>query len=559
MMLGALLLLAPVAHAAPLILTAAINSGAQTITITGQNLQPIFGLPVVAVAGVKLIIVSNNATQITAKLPPPLPESLLLTVTVNGVTTSFEITAGSVGPCGPLGPAGPTGPAGPVGPPGPAGSISLPFSGTVASYPSTAFSVVNTSYSAIYGQAANGGVGVEGIGGNNGGSSNGGIAGIGVYGIGGSGTTGGSGVLASGGGGAAGGSGVSASGGVGTGGGGGAGVQAAGGADPVSPSGPGVYAVGGGNVNTGPSNFGGSGVNAWGGFGTFQGGDGVDAMGGQSDVGGQPGSGLTAIGGTAIGSTSAGNGVVAFGGTGDSPFGSVGAAGVLAVGGSPALAENPGADGIDAFGSLGIPDFAVTPPNGVGIFAACAGYPSPCTSPSGSFVGDVTIQGNLSKSGGSFLIDHPLDPANKYLYHSFVESPDMKNIYDGNVITDGGGNATVTLPDWFEALNRDYRYQLTTIGQPAHAWIATEIVNNRFVIRTDRPNVKVSWMVTGIRQDAWANAHRIPLEVEKNKTDQGHYLSPELFGHPDQASIAQVHRPLPKVIERQQQQQKQPR
>lgn len=77
----------------------------------------------------------------------------------------------------------------------------------------------------------------------------------------------------------------------------------------------------------------------------------------------------------------------------------------------------------------------------------------------GWFNGRVAVLGTLSKGGGSFKIDHPLDPANKTLSHSFVESPDMLNIYNGNVTTDADGFATVTLPDWFEALNRDFRYQ----------------------------------------------------------------------------------------------------
>jgi hypothetical protein len=159
------------------------------------------------------------------------------------------------------------------------------------------------------------------------------------------------------------------------------------------------------------------------------------------------------------------------------------------------------------------------------------------------FLGDVDVVGNISKGGGSFKIDHPLDPANKYLYHSFVESPDMKNVYDGNVVTDGTGRATVNLPDWFEALNSDFRYQLTVIGQFAHAIVGTEINNNMFTIRTDKPNVKVSWQVTGIRQDAWAKAHRIPVEVEKAPADQGHYLHPELFGHASEPSIPTLHHP----------------
>ena len=164
-------------------------------------------------------------------------------------------------------------------------------------------------------------------------------------------------------------------------------------------------------------------------------------------------------------------------------------------------------------------------------------------------MGDVSINGSVSKAGGSFKIDHPLDPAKKYLYHSFVESPDMMNVYNGNVVTDGTGRATVTPPDWFESLNSDFRYQLTPIGQFANAMVAAEICNHMFSIRTDKPNVKVSWQVTGIRQDAWAQAHRIPVEVEKQEADQGHYLHPELFGHAGEPDIERLHHPLPKKVQ----------
>jgi hypothetical protein len=153
------------------------------------------------------------------------------------------------------------------------------------------------------------------------------------------------------------------------------------------------------------------------------------------------------------------------------------------------------------------------------------------------FNGNVDVDGNLSKAGGSFKIDHPLDPANKYLYHSFVESPDMMNIYNGNVITDAQGDAVVPLPEWFETLNRDFRYQLTVIGQFAQAIVASEIAEGRFSIKTDKPNVKVSWQVTGIRQDAWANAHRIPVEQEKRAVERGFYLHPELYGAPEEKGV----------------------
>jgi hypothetical protein len=87
----------------------------------------------------------------------------------------------------------------------------------------------------------------------------------------------------------------------------------------------------------------------------------------------------------------------------------------------------------------------------------------------------------------------------------------------GNVVTDADGYATVTLPEWFEALNRDFRYQLTVIGQFAQAIVDREVENNSFVIRTNLSNVKGSWQVTGIRQDAWANARRVPVEEESRR------------------------------------------
>ena len=135
-----------------------------------------------------------------------------------------------------------------------------------------------------------------------------------------------------------------------------------------------------------------------------------------------------------------------------------------------------------------------------------------------TFNGDVHVDGMLTKSAGTFRIDHPLDPENKYLYHSFVESPDMMNIYNGNVITDDDGLATVRMPDYFTALNIDFRYQLTVVGQFAQAIIAEKINNNQFKIRTDKPNVEVSWMVTGIRNDKWARENRIQVEVNKGQT-----------------------------------------
>ena len=255
------------------------------------------------------------------------------------------------------------------------------------------------------------------------------------------------------------------------------------------------------------------------------GGLGIAGSGGSS-YGGFGGTGVYGLGGLATNANDTGGPGAQFYGGGSDQLAVNGGAGVIAQGGDSAtfgvagngIVSSPGAGFSDGF-SVGV---------------------------AGLFFGDATVTGNLNKAGGSFLIDHPADPANKYLYHSFVESPDMMNVYNGNAVTDSSGMATVTMPAWFEELNRDFRYQLTVIGQFAQAMVAAEIANNSFTIKTDHPNVKVSWQVTGIRQDAWANAHRIPVEVEKAKADQGHYLHPELFEHAGEPSIPAMHQGLAK-------------
>ena len=157
--------------------------------------------------------------------------------------------------------------------------------------------------------------------------------------------------------------------------------------------------------------------------------------------------------------------------------------------------------------------------------------------------GDVRIAGRLTAGVKTFRIDHPLDPGSKYLSHSSVESQDVMNIYNGNITTDTQGNATVVLPDYFEALNGDFRYQLTVIGRRAQAIVTSEIKNNRFSINTDHPDVKVSWQVTGIRQDASARAFPNSVEEEKPETERGLFLHPEHYGYPRERGIDLTRRP----------------
>src|SRR4029450_1931890 len=120
----------------------------------------------------------------------------------------------------------------------------------------------------------------------------------------------------------------------------------------------------------------------------------------------------------------------------------------------------------------------------------------------GWFVGNNHVVGSLSKTGGSFLIDHPQDPANKTLEHSFVEGPERLNVYRGNVTLDANGRATVRMPRYFRALNRDYSYQLTAVGAQAPGlYVAREIERNSFAIAGGVPGQKVCWIVTGAGQD----------------------------------------------------------
>jgi hypothetical protein len=140
----------------------------------------------------------------------------------------------------------------------------------------------------------------------------------------------------------------------------------------------------------------------------------------------------------------------------------------------------------------------------------------------------------------------------------------MKNVYDGVVVLDGKGEAEIELPDWFGILNKDFRYQITAIGAPGpNLYIAEEISNtntkyssksssnknknknknnssSRFKIAGGASGMKVSWQVTGIRKDPWANANRIEVEEDKPTKERGYYLHPDLYGQPEERGISHL-------------------
>jgi hypothetical protein len=135
----------------------------------------------------------------------------------------------------------------------------------------------------------------------------------------------------------------------------------------------------------------------------------------------------------------------------------------------------------------------------------------------------------------SFRIDHPFDPANKYLLHYSSESPFPQNFYNGNAVTDSRGYAWVELPDYFAEINANFKYQLTIVDDNESpefvmAKIGRKIRGNRFLIMTNAPNVEVSWQITADRNDNRVRYNR-PSDVrEKTGREKGRLQNPEYFG-----------------------------
>jgi hypothetical protein len=154
----------------------------------------------------------------------------------------------------------------------------------------------------------------------------------------------------------------------------------------------------------------------------------------------------------------------------------------------------------------------------------------------GYFHGRVHVTGDLSAGGAkSFKIDHPLDPANQYLYHFAVESPEVRNVYEGVATLDANGAVEVALPAYFTAVNTgDYRYQLTPLGAAMpHLHVAQEIEGNVFAIGGGEPGLRVSWQITAVRNDPYLRDHRPQAEMPKSEEEIGRYLYPQGYGQPD--------------------------
>ena len=311
-------------------------------------------------------------------------------------------------------------------------------------------------------------------------------------------------------------------------------------------SGIGIEGVGGGTAGLGVMGLGsGSGRGVEGDGGPTNGdgvigfaggtlGRGVLGVANQGTAAGNNGVGVLGLGGGGTGrgigvqgqASSTSNGIGVFGIAGGTtvnnqlPVGVLGE-GLTNINGNGVAGTGSGSTG---FGVLGISPANALPSKGTGTEAAqFQGNVSVVRGPGGLAAGNgnLSVAGNLTVTGTkNFKIDHPLDPLNRYLLHISIESSEMLNIYSGTIVLDRKGKATVRLPEWFEALNEDFRYQLTPIGSFAALYVAREVRNHEFTIAGGKPGMRVSWQVAGVRHDPSAIRNRGPIEVEKTDAER---------------------------------------
>ncbi|MDD4218295.1 MAG: hypothetical protein PHZ24_13290, partial [Bacteroidales bacterium] len=150
----------------------------------------------------------------------------------------------------------------------------------------------------------------------------------------------------------------------------------------------------------------------------------------------------------------------------------------------------------------------------------------------------VYSDGELGSSGTkSFVIDHPSDPENKMLKHYCMESPEVLNLYRGNIVLDQNGEAIVSLPEYFESINTNFSYNLTPIGAAVNLYIKEKINNGQFKIAGGNPNMEVSWTVYAERNDLYLQKYPNSKAVEVEKRQKGKYIHPELYGQPKEKAM----------------------
>jgi hypothetical protein len=115
----------------------------------------------------------------------------------------------------------------------------------------------------------------------------------------------------------------------------------------------------------------------------------------------------------------------------------------------------------------------------------------------------------------------------------------------------------IELPNWFSTVNKNVRYQLTAIGGPGPNLHVSEEISeantnlsgsrsnsgnkkSRFKIAGGTSGMKVSWQVTGIRNDPYAKSYPLQVEEDKPDNERGYYIHPDLFGESEDKAVSRL-------------------
>jgi hypothetical protein len=162
----------------------------------------------------------------------------------------------------------------------------------------------------------------------------------------------------------------------------------------------------------------------------------------------------------------------------------------------------------------------------------------------GYFSGNVHVSGSVNKAACSFLIDHPLDPENKWLRHTCMESPEPLVVYRGRARLDGGGQSVVEMPKYFVALTKEDQasIHLTPVGRP---FMTGAEWNPGFRSLTvyGEAGREVFWEVLAERDDPVIHQLAQPVEEDKVPEERGYYLHPKAFGLSDTRNVEWVRNP----------------
>ena len=214
--------------------------------------------------------------------------------------------------------------------------------------------------------------------------------------------------------------------------------------------------------------------------------------------------------------------------------------GVLGIGVNGAVGQTSYSQGYGVYGE----NFDAVAPLGNGVGVAGKGYWGVVGEDRylGAILGayGVFSNGDFGGSGAKyFVIDHPQDPANKYLRHACIESNEILNMYRGNASFESNGEAIVTLPGYFEEININYSYHLTPVGKYAPLFIKSKIKDGKFVVAGGEAGMEVSWTVYAERNDPYLQnfPDRKTMSYDKEEWNKGKYLRPELYGQKDEKRI----------------------